>query len=427
MPPALRNTIRSRAVAVLAALAAAGCRGAGGAAPGPPSVYDLFCKQRPAARAVPDPGLPRLNTAGVNERDYVYSRVYTTEIPFERLRVDNIAVYRERTLASSRARGDSEIVATVRRDSAVYGALNELLKSPPVSWDPGETLRPLVERPASVDALLARTGILSRFITMVHDTAVADCVAQVYRYSARFGVLRNPLLVLPEAARREYERQVVTIIAEKIHMLVTRGDTVTISTKEIFDRLYGDPAFRRRMQALLAAGDTSYLPYIGKAGRFFVQMLTEPTTRLFPFSSGAYAMSDDMAYTVQAVVDQLIERTSAGSHYAVITRGFADANVIRAPVRYVGAATLDLARDEVAPYRAGTLRQAALATNLELSIARGHAGAEQMSRMLRERDGTAAGRFTFFYSGGGEVPGPVQDSYRRIDIVIGRLTGVDGR
>lgn len=381
------------------------------------SAYDSFCRGQGEKEVVKDSNLPPVNAVGLNPRNYDRSRWFQTTIQLRDVRPDALGRLREDYITTFADQHESEMLANIGRTVVLRDAVKQLFAEPPVSWNPTDSLRLLAEHASLLSDLVYQAGDISRFVTVFEHEAFSNCRAGTYNYRVSFWMLKSPVLAYSEPVRREWERRIYGRIDPKLDTLARGGGPVTINTKEdIFDRLYGDEVFRRRVAELLTPGDSAVLRYGGAAARYLLESVLDPTTPVYPFASGSCEVPDDMAYAIELVVQRFKDLRRPGEDYRIISRGFADSDPINGPIACKSMADLTQPQYGAAPL--GRTSGGSIVDNLDLSIARGFAAAQRIDEVLRSDESDQRAAVEVLYSGGGEVPGIVRDSHRRIDIVI---------
>jgi hypothetical protein len=363
---------------------------------------ELFCRSKEARRTgvVADTTIPAPNTRGLNRRNYFISKEYGDTKSLDELRVDNLDDFRE---------------ASFQRQ------LQRFLSEARVAWD-ARSLDTLAAKHDVYENLLRQVGGLARFVNIVDHHAEVDCRANVYRYRVSFWLLKDPLRAVNEEAFREIETHAGRIISGHFDAAGENPRQIVINTDvDLVQPLLSDTALRNQLRNSLRPEDLALLRTYAPDTWQFLQSLIGNTDSVFPFQSGKYQLTGEMAYAIDLVMRTFLRRRVPGEEYQIISRGYADANPITRPIAYAGPANLGLGSSTTEPFSPDAVpRSVPIRDNQQLSVARGFAGAQGISSAFRSEISSAEERNTLqiLYAGGGAIPGPIDERNRRIDIIM---------
>ncbi|HEX2218012.1 MAG TPA: hypothetical protein VHG35_04365 [Gemmatimonadales bacterium] len=369
--------------------------------------FTYYCRNedgRATGGIVRDSTLPSPNTSGLNPVDYVRSHPYPDAISLQELNMESRPEFWRRVY---------------------HDGLSAFLNERPVSWNTS-ALAALAGADSAFDDMLAQRGSLAQAVNLVDHQAYVDCRAATYNYTVSFWIRRDIRDLIPENIREPVDEGYRRLLDALIRDGIDRREPIVINTHiDLVQELASDPALRDRLRERMSEnpeqvdGLKALLPDVWS----FLQLLKGSTDSIFPFPTGEYRLSGEMSYALDLATEQLLRLRQPGDRYRITVRGFSDARPIRSGIAYSGGADLGLRPMEVRPFslEGGRSGSGFIRSNLELSVARGHSGAEQIAQSLRERVTSSEDRrrnFEVLYSGGGAVAGQVLDVNRRIDLVI---------
>jgi hypothetical protein len=350
---------------------------------------------------VQDSTLPPPNTSGLNPADYERSQPYPEAIALQDINMKMRPGFWRQTY---------------------HKALEEFLNDPPVAWNTRGLAR--LAGGESFDDMVAQQGPLSQAVNLVEHQGFVDCKAATYNYSVSFWIRRDVRDLVPESVLQPVDDGYRRLLELLIRNGIDRGQPIIINTNtDLVQQLASDPQLRERLQARMHenADQVDNLRTLAPDVWSFLQLLKGSTDSIFPFPTGEYRLSGEMSYALDLTVEQLLALRRRGDRYRVTVRGFSDARPVRTGITYDGGANLGIGAQEVQPFGARNGRAGVIRSNLELSIARGYSGAEQVARSFRERiesNEDFQRNIEVLYSGGGAVEGQVLDVNRRIDLII---------
>lgn len=371
---------------------------------GDASLGDYFCggvRGLLSRDSVPDQ-LPQPDLSGINAANYDPSEWITVKLGMSAL------------LLTDRTHKVSQV-----RDSAFRVSLSKYF-SEREAVDSAEIakLRPLLDS-AALEDLLAQRGILAQHMRLIKHAAFGNCKDRSYNYWVQYGMVRNKMAMLPPELQEAVKVAVSRHLREPMESARSGGSEV-INLQDIVYAIRRDARIQQIARRTLNSLGDGRLKYTPDDVLFFLRFVANGVIAqsAMPFKSAEYRLTHDMAFLVDLIVRELLGTRSSGVSYGLVSRGFADAQPVRF-IRYDGSADLGLELNQIASLaRIGS--SAAISTNLELSTARGHAGAAKIAEVLRDLGVPVTGRsgIPVGYSGGGEIPGSILPANRRIEIVI---------
>jgi hypothetical protein len=308
------------------------------------------------------------------------------------------------------------------RKMALTEMLERHLKSD--RWYAHTNLKPLIRRSDFYENLVNRRGDISRFVVLYAHEAYFDCGNKSYNYSITFLTPRNPLLVFPEEIRDPLEEIVDRLFAEKLGTLTT-ADAITINIYgDVFLEMLKDQDFKEKITRVFRRSksiSSEILSYFDPATQKFFDDLLEERVEISPFGIGQYYPPGDVLFLLEVFAKRFLILRNRLHHYEVVCKGFADSRQIHGGIPYQGGSNLELRRNQPERFKETNGGSRSIRNNLQLSIARGYAGAEAISKVFdSEIEGEERESVEVYYAGGGKIDGRPLDVYRKIELTIKR-------